>query len=109
MIMEITSEELKVKIENGEKVVVDFWGTWCGPCKIMKPTFDKVASELRESNSEVQLFTMDVDLNSEFASSLGVRAIPTIKTFSGGKEIYSQPGLQSEAQIKNIVENLLNG
>lgn len=107
--MEITTEELKQKIENGEKLIVDFWGTWCGPCKVMKPAFEKVAEEYRKENSEVQLYTMDVDKNKEFASSLGIRAIPTIKSFSGGKEVYSQPGMQMEGQIKQLVSNLING
>ena len=56
--MEITTEELKQKIENGTKLIVDFHGLWCGPCKIMKPTFEKVAQQMRNSNSEVELYTM---------------------------------------------------
>jgi thioredoxin len=107
--MEITTEELKQKIENGDKLIVDFWGVWCGPCKVMKPAFEKVAEEYRKQNSEVQLYTMDVDKNKEFASSLGIRAIPTVKSFSGGKEVYSQPGMQMEGQIKQLVTNLING
>ena len=107
--MEITTEELKQKIENGEKLIVDFWGTWCGPCKVMKPAFEKVAEEYRRENSEVQLYTMDVDKNKEFASSLGIRAIPTVKSFSGGKEVYSQPGMQMEGQIKQLETNIING
>ena len=107
--MEITTEELKQKIENGDKIIVDFWGVWCGPCKVMKPAFEKVAEEYRKENSEVQLYTMDVDKNKEFASSLGIRAIPTVKSFSGGKEVYSQPGMQMEGQIKQLVTNLING
>ena len=107
--MEITTEELKQKINNGDKLIIDFWGTWCGPCKVMKPAFEKVAEEYRLENSEVQLYTMDVDKNKEFASSLGIRAIPTVKSFSGGKEVYSQPGMQMEGQIKQLVTNLING
>ena len=107
--MEITTEQLKQKIENGEKLIVDFWGTWCGPCKVMKPVFEKVAEEFRRENSEVQLYTMDVDKNKEFASSLGIRAIPTVKSFSDGKEVYSQPGMQMESQIKQLATNLING
>ena len=99
--MEITTEELKQKIENGDKLIVDFHGVWCGPCKVMKPAFEKLAEEYRKENSEVQLYTMDVDKNKEFVSSLGVRAIPTVKSFSGGKEVYSQPGMQMEGQIKH--------
>jgi thioredoxin 1 len=90
--MEITTEELKQKIENGEKLIVDFWGTWCGPCKVMKPVFEKVAEEYRNENSEVQLYTMDVDKNKEYAASLGIRAIPTVKSFSGGKEVLFSTG-----------------
>ena len=107
--MEITTEELKQKIENGDKLIVDFHGVWCGPCKVMKPAFEKLAEEYRKENSEVQLYTMDVDKNKEFATSLGIRSIPTVKSFSDGKEVYSQPGMQMEGQIKELVTNLLNG
>ena len=107
--MEITQELLQEKINNGEKLIVDFWAPWCGPCKVMKPVFEKVSEEFRNENSEVQLFTLNVEENKEFASSLGIRAIPTVKSFSGGKEIYSQPGMQMEGQIKQLVTNLING
>jgi len=107
--MEITQELLQEKIENGDKIIVDFHGVWCQPCKIMKPVFEKLAEEYREKNSEVQLYTMDVDKNKEFVSSLGVRAIPTIKSFANGKEQFSRPGLQMESQINDIAKNLLNG
>ena len=107
--MEITQELLQEKINNGEKLIVDFWAPWCGPCKVMKPVFEKVSEEFRNENSEVQLFTLNVEENKEFASSLGIRAIPTVKSFSGGKEIYSQPGMQMESQIKQLVTNLING
>jgi len=107
--MEITTEELKQKIQNGDKLIVDFHAKWCGPCKVMKPAFEKLAEEYRKENSQVQLYTMDVELNQEFASSLGVRAVPTVKSFSDGKEVYSQPGMQMEGQIKQLVTNLING
>jgi thiol-disulfide isomerase/thioredoxin len=43
--MEITGKELQEKIKNGDKVIVEFWGTWCNPCLMMKPTFEKVSNE----------------------------------------------------------------
>ena len=107
--MEITTEELTKKIENGEKLIVDFHAKWCGPCKMMKPMFDKVSEELRNENSEVQLYTLDVEQNRDLAVELGVRAVPTLKSFSEGKEVYSQPGMQMEGQIKQLVTNLING
>jgi thioredoxin-like negative regulator of GroEL len=75
----------------------------------MKPAFEKVSEEFRNENSEVQLFTLNVEENKDYAASLGIRAIPTLKSFSGGKEVYSQPGMQMESQIKQLVTNLING
>lgn len=107
--MEITQELLQEKINNGEKLIVDFWAPWCRPCGIMKPVFEKVSEHYRNENSEVQLFTLNVEENKEFASLLGIRSIPTVKSFSGGKEVYSQPGMQMEGQIKQLATNLING
>ena len=107
--MEITTEELKQKIENGDKLIVDFYGMFCGPCKTMKPGFEKIAEEHRKENSKVQLYTMDIDKNREFVASLGLRVVTTVKSFSGGKEVNSQSGLQMEGQIKQLVTNLIDG
>jgi len=52
---------------------------------------------------------MDIDKNKEFAVSLGVRAIPTVKSFSGGKEVHTQSGIQMVSQIKQLANNLING
>ena len=102
--MEITQELLKEKINNGEKLIVDFWAPWCGPCKIVKPLFEKVSE-----TTDVQMYTFNVEENIEFSSSLGIRAIPTIKSFNGGKEVSNNVGTLEESQIKNIVNNLING
>lgn len=107
--MEITQELLQEKINNGEKLVVDFWAPWCGPCKMMKPVFEKVAEKYRNENSNVQLYTLNVEENKEFAAELGIRAIPTVKSFANGKEQFSRPGLQMESQINDIANELLNG
>ena len=105
--MEINAEQLEKKIENGEKLIIDFFANWCGPCKVMKPQFEKVSEEMSKNNSEVQLYTINVDENREMAAKLGIRAIPTIKSFSNGKEISSQSGVLMETQIKDLVNNLL--
>jgi len=102
--MEITSEELKSKIDNGEQVIVDFWASFCGPCKMYKPTFEKVAE-----SSEIQMYTMDVESNQDLAMQLGVRAVPTTKAFNNGGEIFSKPGMLSENELKSVIKNLING
>ena len=107
--MEITAEKLKQKIQNGDKLIIDFWGPWCRPCAIMKPTFDKVAEQMRNSNSEVELYTMDVDKNGDMVKELGLRGVPTIKTFNEGKEVASNTGIMNETELINLVEQLING
>jgi thioredoxin len=104
--MEITGEELKQKIENGEKVMVDFWATWCGPCRMLKPIFEKVISE---NTTEVQMYTMDVDANRDIAISYGIRSVPTIKVFNNGEVVDTRVGVIQENEIKNIANNLVHG
>jgi len=102
--MEITQELLQEKINNGEKLIVDFWAPWCGPCKVMKPIFEKVAS-----TTDVQMFTLNIEENKEVASSLGIRAIPTIKSFNDGKEVSNNVGMIQESRITQLVNDLING
>jgi len=107
--MEITQEKLLEKINNGEKLVVDFYTDWCNPCKMMKPIFEKVSEQFRNENSEVQLYTMNVEKNRDIAVKYGVRAVPTIKSFNNGDVIDSKSGVQMEGQIKDLATNLING
>ena len=85
---------------------MDFHATWCGPCKIMKPTFEKLTTE---NTSEVQMYTIDVDLNREIAISLGIRSVPTIKVFNKGEVVETKVGVLSEGQIKGLVTEFING
>ena len=101
--MEITGKELKTKIENGESVIVDFWASFCGPCKVYKPVFEKVAE-----SSSVQMYTFDVQKYQEYAVELGIRAVPTTKSFTNGVEKFSKSGIISEIELKSVINNLLN-
>lgn len=104
--MEISSVDLQQKLNNGEKVIVEFWAEWCGPCKMMKPIFEKVATE---NSSDVQMYTMNVDQNQGVAASLGIRSIPTIKIFNGQELIDTRVGVLTEGQINGLVTELING
>ena len=104
--MEITSVELQEKINSGKKVIVEFWAEWCGPCKMMKPLFERVASQ---NTSNVEMYTMNVDMNKEIAASLGIRSIPTIKVFQNSDIIDTRVGMMNEGQINGILTELING
>jgi thioredoxin 1 len=103
--MEITGLELEQKIKNGEKLIVELWATWCGPCKMMKPVFEKVA---RENSNGIQMYTMDVDQNRDTAMKLGIRSVPTIKVINGGNITQTKVGVLQEQDIKGLVQELIN-
>ena len=104
--MEISSVELQEKINKGEKIILKLGATWCGPCKMLKPIFEKVANE---NTTDVQMYTLDVDLNREIAMSLGVRSVPTIKLINAGEVIDTKVGMQSETQLNDMINTLING
>ena len=104
--MEITNSELKEKLNNNEKVIVEFWAPWCGPCRMLKPIFERVASS---NKTDVQMYTMNIDEgdNKEIASQYGIRSIPAIKSFNGSEVTNTSVGVVSEQSIKDMVTLLV--
>ena len=81
--LEITSENFNEKVINSDiPVLVDFWAEWCGPCKMLLPTIDKVASDY---NGKVIVGKVNVDLHPSLAAEYNVRGIPNILVFHSGK------------------------
>jgi thioredoxin 1 len=104
--MEITAKQLQEKINKGEKIIVKFAATWCGPCRMLNPVYQMVS----ESNdTEVQMYSMDVDQNREYALELGIRSVPTIKVFDSGKLVETKIGAIQENEIKGMIKTLVNG
>ena len=104
--MEITNSELKEKLNNGEKVIVEFWAPWCGPCRMLKPVFEKVANN---NTTNIQMYTMNIEEgdNKDIAIKYGVRSIPAIKTFVGLELKETSVGVISEERIKKLVDSLI--
>ena len=102
--MTINSTTLKEKISSGEKMIVDFYATWCGPCKSMKPLFER-ASNMDSSDTNYYLFDIDSDI--EYAKSLGIKGVPTIKGFNQGQEKYSKSGIHTSEGLLEISQKIL--
>jgi thioredoxin 1 len=105
--MNLTSEELKSKIESGEKFIVDLYAEWCGPCRMMGPIVEKVSKKLKEEGHEVSVYKFNIEEDKEMASMLGVRSIPALKGFKGGENVINKVGLISETQLMDMVKEVL--
>ena len=86
--------------------VIDYWAPWCGPCKVMAPTIEKLATQYAD-NENVQIEKVNVDENMEEARASRVQSIPTLVFFKDGEEVNRLTGLKTEAVIKEAIEALL--
>ena len=105
--MVLTSQELQEKIENGEKLIVDMYASWCGPCRVLGPIIERYAAKLEEEGSPVSVYKFDIESDKDFAVSMGVRSIPTVKAFADGKEVVTRTGILQEAQLEEMKSVLL--
>jgi thioredoxin 1 len=104
---QLTTEELKQKMQNGENFVLDLFATWCGPCKIMLNNLSKVNESLiKESNGSpsYNIYKYDIDTDKEYVmTELGIRSVPTIKIFKEGKEVFSKAGVMSPNEVMTLL------
>jgi len=84
-------------------VIVDFWATWCGPCKQLTPILEKVVTEARGA---VKLAKVDIDKNPEIAKQLKIQSIPAVFAFIGGRPVDAFQGALPESQVKAFVDKL---
>ena len=100
----ITSENLE-SLKNGAlPLVVDFWATWCGPCRMVGPVISELAQEY---DGRIVVGKCDVEENEDLAMEFGIRNIPTILFFKGGQVVDKMVGAQAKARIQEKFEALL--
>jgi thioredoxin 1 len=82
-------------------VVVDFWAEWCGPCRMIAPSLEAIAGELA---GKVKIAKLNIDENPEIAGQVGIRSIPTLMIFKGGKHVNTKVGAGSKGDLQKWIE-----
>ena len=100
----ITSENFESLKNGAQPLVVDFWATWCGPCRMVGPVISELAEEY---NGRIVVGKCDVEENEDLAMEFGIRNIPTILFIKGGQVVDKIVGAQAKARIQEKFEALL--
>lgn len=104
-IMELTSDEFNLTLEDNEVVFVDFWATWCGPCKMLAPIIAQIANEYAD---KAVFAKVDIDNNTNLAQNFAIQSIPTVIIFKNGKEIDRAVGLRNADAYRKMLNDALN-
>jgi thioredoxin len=94
----------KTVLQSPLPVIVDFWAPWCGPCRMVAPTLDKVAKEMA---GKVIVAKVNTDENPEWATKFGVQGIPTMLLVSQGKIVHRQVGALPERMLREVITQFM--
>lgn len=101
-ILHLTDANFKEEVLNSDQtVLVDFWATWCGPCKMIAPFIEDLA---KEYEGKIKVGKVDVDENAKIATQYGIMSIPTLMFFKKGQIVEQVVGGVSKADIKKKIE-----
>lgn len=99
--LHITRENFKQEVINSEKpVLIDFWASWCGPCKMLAPVIEEISNEVKKA----KICKINVDEQPELAARFNIMSIPTLVAIKDGKIIDSAIGLRSKSDILDLIK-----
>ena len=104
MALEITASNYQELIASGKPVVIDFWATWCGPCRMVAPIIEDLA---KAYEGRVLIGKCDVDSNADVSAEFGIRNIPTVLFFKDGQLVDKQVGSAPRSAFAAKIEKLL--
>ncbi len=100
-VITITKENFEAEVLKSTKpVLLDFWASWCGPCRMVSPVVDEIAAE----NADIKVGKVNVDEQHELAANFNVMSIPTLLAIKGGKVVNKAVGAMPKQQILNLVK-----
>ena len=104
MALEVTDANFEELVNAGKPMVLDFWAEWCGPCRMVSPIIDELATEYE---GKVTIGKMDVDNNNDVVAQFGIRNSPTVLFFKDGKLVDNQVGAAQKSAFVAKIDALL--
>ena len=104
MALEVTDANFEELVNAGKPMVLDFWAEWCGPCRMVSPIIDELATEYE---GKVTIGKMDVDNNNDVVAQFGIRNIPTVLFFKDGKLVDKHVGAAQKSAFVAKIDALL--
>jgi thioredoxin 1 len=102
-IIEVTDDSFEDEVLNSsEPVLVDYWAEWCGPCKMIAPVLEEIASDY---NGKIKVVKLNIDDNPDTPPKFGIRGIPTLMLFKGGEVEATKVGALSKSQLTAFIDS----
>lgn len=109
LVKDTTTKDFMVDVIEESKtqpVLIDFWAPWCGPCKQLTPTLEKV---VKDAKGKVKLVKMNIDEHPQIPGQMGIQSIPAVIAFKGGRPVDGFMGALPESQVKQFIEGVVGG